>query len=441
MKNRVVAIGLVFAALFGAAFLYQRLEPPVSQAQDVGTNPPAVTAPSTGSTTGSTTATATTAAPGTTFNYGRAKLENERNTIEVSNLYDSSIAYISAETRSVAGTQCDPQDIFCQFQQQQGAGVQGGTGSGFVIDETGLILTNNHVVTLESDTVATKLSVRFHNDPRTYPAKVVGRTPAYDVALIKVDAPGKVFKPVTLGDSDAVRVGQKAIAMGNPFGLEFSVTEGIISATGRDFRGTDNLAQNVIQTDAAVNPGNSGGPLLNSSAEVIGINTAIASPATGGGQGQFAGIAFAVPINLVKRVLPDLKAGKVLDRGAVLSNRPRLGVRLAPLALYTNDLLSKNNLPSDGVMVESVEKNSPAERAGLKGATKFADTPSGSLPLNGDVITSVNGKPVTDISELQGVVANLNAGDEIALTVKRDGKDIEIKSKVEIIPAPTTPTR
>ncbi len=433
MKNRVLAIGLVFAALFGAAFLYQRLEPPVSQAQDVGTNPPAVSAPNNA---------ATTAAPGSNFNYGRAKLENERNTIEVSSLYDSSIAYISAETRSAAaGAQCDPQDIFCQFQQQQGAGVQGGTGSGFVIDDTGLILTNNHVVTLESDTVATKLSVRFHNDPRTYPAKVVGRTPAYDVALIKVEAPGKVFKPVTLGDSDAVRVGQKAIAMGNPFGLEFSVTEGIISATGRDFRGTDNLAQNVIQTDAAVNPGNSGGPLLNSSAEVIGINTAIASPATGGGQGQFAGIAFAVPINLVKRVLPDLKAGKVLDRGAVLSNRPRLGVRLAPLSMYTNDLLSKNSLPADGVMVESVEKGGPAERAGLKGATKFADTPSGSLPLNGDVITSVNGKPVTDISELQGVVANLNAGDEIALTVKRDGKDIEIKSKVEIIPVPTTPTR
>jgi serine protease Do len=433
MKNRVLAIGLVFAALFGAAFLYQRLEPPVSRAQDVGTNPPSATAQNNSA--------ATTAAPGTNFNYGRAKLENERNTIEVANLYDSSIAYISAETRSVASAQCDPNDIFCQFQRQQGAGVQGGTGSGFVIDNTGLILTNNHVVTLESDTVATKLSVRFHNDPRTYPAKVVGRSPAYDVALIKVDASGKVFKPVTLGDSDAVRVGQKAIAMGNPFGLEFSVTEGIISATGRDFRGTDNLAQNVIQTDAAVNPGNSGGPLLNSSAEVIGINTAIASPATGGGQGQFAGIAFAVPINLVKRVLPDLKAGKVLDRGSVLSNRPRLGVRLAPLSLYTNDLLSKNGLPSDGVMVESVEKGSPAERAGLKGASKFADTPSGSLPLDGDVITAVNGKPVTDISELQGVVANLNAGDEIGLTVKRGGQDLEIKSKVEIIPAPTTPTR
>ena len=429
MKNRVLAIALVFAALFGAAFLYQRLEPPTTSAQDVGTNTPPAAQPSTSA-----------AAPSTAsnnFNYGRAKLENERNTVEVANLYDSSIAFISAETRTVAA-QCDPNDIFCQFQQQQGQGVQGGTGSGFVIDDTGLILTNNHVVTLESDSVATKLSVRFHNDPRTYPAKVVGRTPAYDVALIRVDAPGKVFKPVTLGDSDQVRVGQKAIAMGNPFGLAFSVTEGIISATGRDFRGTDNLAQNVIQTDAAVNPGNSGGPLLNSSGEVIGINTAIASPATGGGQGQFAGIAFAVPINLVKRVLPDLKAGKVLDRSSVLNNRPRLGVRLAPLSLYTSDILSKNNLPSEGVMVESVEKGSPAERAGLKGASKFAETPSGSLPVNGDVITGVNGKPVGEISELQGLVANLNPGDEISLSVRRDGKDVELKSKVEIIPAPTT---
>lgn len=431
MKNRVLAIALVFAALFGAAFLYQRLEPPVSSAQDLGTNaPPAAQV---------TSAANTAAAPNPNFNYGRAKLENERNTIEVANLYDSSIAYISAESRR-ATVQCDPGDIFCQFQQQQGQGVQGGTGSGFVIDNTGLILTNNHVVTLESDTVATKLSVRFHNDPRTYPARVVGRSPAYDVALIKVDAAGKVFKPVTLGDSDQVRVGQKAIAMGNPFGLEFSVTEGIISATGRDFRGTDNLAQNVLQTDAAVNPGNSGGPLLNSSGEVVGINTAIASPATSGsGQGQFAGIAFAVPINLVKRVLPDLKAGKVLDRSSVLNNRPRLGVRLAPLSLYSNDLLSKYNLPADGVMVESVEKGSPAERAGLKGASKFAETPSGSLPLDGDVITGVNGKPVGEISDLQGLVANLNPGDEITLSVRRGGKDLEIKSKVAIIP--TTPTR
>jgi S1-C subfamily serine protease len=438
---------MVFAALMGAAFLFQRLEPPVSQAQNSGTtqvapSQPDVTQPSPAPSSNTTAAQPSTqpSTLGGSFDFGRAKLENERNTIEIAKLYDASIGFISAEIQPQA-SQCDPNDIFCQFteQRQQGQGG-GGTGSGFVIDENGLMLTNNHVVTLESDRVADKLSVRFHNDPRNYTAKVVGRSPAYDVALIQVEAPGKVFKPVTLGDSDMVRVGQKAVAMGNPFGLEFSVTEGIISATGRDFRGTDNLAQNVIQTDAAVNPGNSGGPLLNSSGEVIGINTAIASPATSfSGQGQFAGIAFAVPINLVKRLLPDLKEGKVLDRTSVLANRPRLGVKLAPLEFYPNAVKSRYNLPSSGVMVESVERGSPAEQAGLKGATRFADVAGQSLPVDGDVIVAVNGKPVEAVDDLRNVVANLNPGDEVTLSVKRAGKELDLKSRVQIIP--TTPTR
>jgi S1-C subfamily serine protease len=438
---------MVFAALMGAAFLFQRLEPPVSQAQNSGTtqvapSQPDVTQPSPAPSSNTTAAQPSTqpSTLGGSFDFGRAKLENERNTIEIAKLYDASIGFISAEIQPQA-SQCDPNDIFCQFteQRQQGQGG-GGTGSGFVIDENGLMLTNNHVVTLESDRVADKLSVRFHNDPRNYTAKVVGRSPAYDVALIQVEAPGKVFKPVTLGDSDMVRVGQKAVAMGNPFGLEFSVTEGIISATGRDFRGTDNLAQNVIQTDAAVNPGNSGGPLLNSSGEVIGINTAIASPATSfSGQGQFAGIAFAVPINLVKRLLPDLKEGKVLDRTSVLANRPRLGVKLAPLEFYPNAVKSRYNLPFSGVMVESVERGSPAEQAGLKGATRFADVAGQSLPVDGDVIVAVNGKPVEAVDDLRNVVANLNPGDEVTLSVKRAGKELDLKSRVQIIP--TTPTR
>ncbi|MEY4530664.1 MAG: hypothetical protein RLZZ156_1385, partial [Deinococcota bacterium] len=305
MKNRFLALTMVFTALVAAGVLYQSFSPPISNAQ---------------LNSGSNTSTTTPAAPATLprastgFDYGRAKLENERNTIEVVQSFDQSIGYIQVRAKQNASGQCDPSD-FTQYmmcmQQQRGGSSGGGSGSGFVIDESGLMLTNNHVVTLDSDTVG-ELQVQFHNDPKKYSAKVVGRSPIYDVALIQIEAPNKKFTPIPFGNSDTLKVGQKAIAMGNPFGLEFSVSEGIVSATGRSFEGSGNLANNVIQTDAAVNPGNSGGPLLNSSGEVIGINTAILSPGTSmTGTGQFAGIAFAVPINLVGSLLPDLKAGKV----------------------------------------------------------------------------------------------------------------------------------
>ncbi len=418
MKNRFLALAMVFTALVGSGLLYQSFAPPVGNAQ---LNP--------------SSSTTVASKPNTGFDYGKAKLENERNTIEVVQSFDSSIGYIQVRAKQTTTGACDPSDwmqyMMC-MQQQRGGSSGGGSGSGFVIDTSGLMLTNNHVVTLDSDTVG-ELQVQFHNDPKKYSARVVGRSPIYDVALIQIDAPGKVFTPIPFANSDALKVGQKAIAMGNPFGLEFSVSEGIVSATGRSFEGSGNLANNVIQTDAAVNPGNSGGPLLNSSGEVIGINTAILSPGTSmTGTGQFAGIAFAVPINLVNSILPDLKAGKVLDQNTITSTRPRLGVSTFQydMSQFPLEFRKQFNLPSNGIMLRGVEANSPAAKAGLRAATREVDN----LPVNGDVITKINGRDVSDASDLQRIVFNATSGQEVVLTVVRGGKELELKVKPEIIP-------
>jgi serine protease Do len=427
MNNRIAAVVLVFLALGGAAIVYQSFDPPVTSAQQTRSvqNPQ----PSTSSTPSSGTS--------ATFSFGRAKLENEKNTIEIVDRLDQSIGSIKAQAREQSDIACDPTipPGYCELlRSQRSSQVAQGSGSGFVIDESGLMLTNNHVVTLDSDAVAQTLSVKFHNDSKTYSAKVVGRSPIYDVALIKIDAPGKKFSAMNLGDSDTIKVGQKAIAMGNPFGLDFSVSEGIISATGRDFSGSSNLASNVIQTDAAVNPGNSGGPLVNSSGEVVGINTAIISPGTAGsGQGQFAGIAFALPINLVKSILTDLKNGKLLDSSNVTSSRPRLGIGSLDLAAYPNELLDQYKLPANGMMITQIESGSPAEKAGLRAASKKVDYNGEQIPIGGDVITAVNGTPVQSVDDLRRVVFGAQPGEEVTLSVRRDGKDIEVKAVPRVL--------
>jgi serine protease Do len=462
MKNRIFGIVLVLAALTGGAILYQRSLSPVFSSPAMVSSVPTQTDPAQVTPAQVTPAQVTPTDPaqvtpmpsdpaqtnpvpssptkpsgtgiGVGFDYGRARLEDERNNIDVAYANDSSVVFITTKIES-AQPQTDPNDPFGFYMQQQQQQSQQGTGSGFVISDDGLILTNNHVVTLESDTVG-KLSVRFHGDRRTYSAKLVGRAIAYDVALIQVDAPGKKFKPIPLGNSDTVKVGQKAIAMGNPFGLAFSVTSGIISATGRDFgTDSDNLAQNVIQTDAAVNPGNSGGPLLNSSGEVIGINTAILSPGTSmSGTGQFAGIAFALPINLVKRVLPDLQAGKTLSRKEVMASRPRLGISGNDLGSFPPEILQQFKLPASGVMIERVEAGSPAEAAGLRGATKYAETQQGSLAVNGDIILEVEGQTIESTSDLRAQVTTIAPGSEVTLKIKRGTETLEVKAKVAVIP-------
>jgi serine protease Do len=418
VNRRFVGVLIVLASLLAGTLLYQREQPPVSGAQQGGTVDQAQTA------------------QGGSFDFGRAKLESEQNTIGIVSQNDASIVFISASTAPTTA-QPDPNDPFGFFFGPQGQQQppQQGSGSGFVIDNTGLILTNNHVVTLDSNNVG-QLKVQFHNDPKTYPAKVVGRSPAFDVALIKVDAPGREFQPMKLGNSDEVKVGQKAIAMGNPFGLQFTVTEGIISATGRQFEGSDNLATNVLQTDAAVNPGNSGGPLLNSNGEVVGINTAIISPGTQfSGTGQFAGIAFAVPINLVKGLLNDLKAGKVIDEAALVASRPRLGVTIAGMERYPEQVKDQYDLPEAGVMVTDVEAGAPAAQAGLKAPSKFANISGQRVPVEGDVITAINGQPLQTEDDLRRRIFASKPGDTVKLTVERAGKSRDVDVELRVVPA------
>jgi serine protease Do len=267
-------------------------------------------------------------------------------------------------------------------------------GSGVVIDKSGLILTNNHVV---KD--ADEINVRFANKQEAK-GKVVGTDGKTDLAVIRVNA--KEDLPVArLGNSDALRVGEWAIAIGNPFGLDHTLTVGVVSATGRSEVGVA-AYENFIQTDASINPGNSGGPLLNARGEVIGINTAIVA------SGQ--GIGFAIPINMARRVMDDLvKKGKV--------TRGWLGVGVQPL---TPELSKSFGVSGEGVLVNQVMPKSPAEAAGLK---------------VGDLLLSVDGKVIKDPRELQRVIADAEIGKTIALTVLREKQQRTVNVQVGEMPA------
>jgi serine protease Do len=284
-------------------------------------------------------------------------------------------------------------------------GPQKALGSGFVIDKQGLILTNNHVV--EN---ADKITVRLA-DEREFDATVVGRDPRTDIAVVRITDKGGDFPVPPLGDSGKLEVGEWVLAMGSPFGLEHTVTAGIVSAKGR-YIGAGPY-DDFIQTDASINPGNSGGPLINLQGEVVGINTAIVSRSGGN-----MGIGFAIPINLVKEILPELiKTGKV--------TRGWLGVMIQRV---TPDLAQALGLEKNrGALVSSVAQGSPAEQAGLK---------------PGDVIVEYNDRPIQDSNELPILVARTDVGREARITVMRDNKRIpitvtigELKEKEEEVAA------
>ena len=272
------------------------------------------------------------------------------------------------------------------FRQEQ-------SGTGFIVDKNGYIVTNNHVVSRVD-----RIKVKLHGDPTEYRARVIGFDSETDLAILKIDGKSALV-PVTVGNSDAVQVGDWAVAIGSPFGLEASVTAGIVSALGRDIGALQ--LQRFIQTDAAINPGNSGGPLLNIRGEVIGVNTMIATQS-----GGYQGIGFALPMNMVARVYNDIiKTGKV-TRGSIgitwnKANKPDL-LR----ALGTKQ----------GVMVEAVKKGGPAERAGIK---------------DEDIITAINGQPVKDGAELVGRVAEMPIGTATTITVDRNGKRMDFKVNIE----------
>jgi S1-C subfamily serine protease len=248
-----------------------------------------------------------------------------------------------------------------------------------------------------------------------------------------------------LADSDQVRVGQKAIAMGNPFGLEFTVTEGIVSAIRRNPNdgsgdGKGAFVPTVIQTDAAINPGNSGGPLLNSRGEVIGINTFIYSTTGAFGSAQSAGIGFAIPINLAKQYLADLKAGKDITAEEILRSRPRLGVTLSLLSMseYPENIRRQNRLPDTGLMIQQVERGSPAERAGLRAATRTVQLQLRTgqvieLGVNGDILLEADGNPINNINDLRAVLLSKKPGEAVNLKVWRDGQTRDVRVVPQVI--------
>jgi putative serine protease PepD len=277
------------------------------------------------------------------------------------------------------------------------------SGSGFVIDKAGHIITNYHVVE-----GAREIQVNFSGNDRM-DAKVIGSDPSTDIAVLQIDAQARALTPLPLGDSDVVSVGDAVIAIGNPFSLERTVTAGIVSALQRRITAPDGFAiDEVIQTDAAINRGNSGGPLLNANGEVIGVNAQIETE-TGGN----VGIGFAIPISTVKEVVSQL-----IDEGKV--EHAYLGVEMATI---DKDLAETFNLPVDkGALVQRVHDGSPAQRAGLKGGTTNVVVDGESYLLGGDVIVKADGQEVASSDDLGRIVASKKPGEELELEIRRDGE-------------------
>jgi S1-C subfamily serine protease len=319
---------------------------------------------------------------------------DERSTIELFEKAKNSVAYISTLEKVL-----DPwsRNIFS---------VPRGTGSGFIWDEKGHVVTNYHVIQQ-----AAEAQVRLA-DGRDFKAKLVGASPAHDLAVLKIGVDLKAPPPVPIGTSHDLSVGQKVLAIGNPFGLDLTLTTGIVSALDRSLTEENGVfIEHLIQTDAAINPGNSGGPLLDSSGRLIGINTAIYSTS-----GSSSGIGFAVPVDTINRVVPQLIAqGKYI--------RPVLGIQV-------DEGLNKaaaRQFGIDGVLVLKVNPGSPADAAGLKGATI---NPDGSF-VPGDIIKAVDGKPVDGVGKLFGILDEHQVGDSVTLRLLRKGESVDVPLKLQ----------
>ena len=326
--------------------------------------------------------------------------DSEGNTVnQIYKADGDGVAFISAEVSA------PEEQAFSPFGTPEGEGGGSATGSGFVIDDEGHVLTNNHVVE-----GATKVTVKLGDSETSHDAEVVGADPATDVALLKVDAPASELHPLTLGSSSEMEVGDQVVAIGNPFGLDRTVTSGIVSALQRQIQAPNGFSiDNVIQTDAAINPGNSGGPLINGAGEVIGINSQIQ---TGGTSGGNVGIGFAVPIDTVKAELEQLK-----ETGEV--EHAYLGISGATI---TPELAQAINLPvKEGVLVQTVEADGPADKAGVEGGDTTGTIEGIEVGLGGDVITEIDGKKLKTMDEVVAIVSESEPGEEVELTLLRDG--------------------
>jgi len=310
----------------------------------------------------------------------------ERSNIEVFEAWKGSVVFIATSSRVM------------DFWTRDVQSVPSGTGSGFVWDDQGHIVTNVHVIA-DAAEATVKLA-----DGRNYPATLVGASPAHDIAVLKISPVGKPLVPVSIGTSDDLRVGQKVFAIGNPFGLDWTLTTGIVSALDRSLDNERGVIRHLVQTDAAINPGNSGGPLLDSAGRLIGVNTAIYSPS-----GASAGVGFAVPVDTVNRVVPQ-----IIAHGHY--SPPSLDVE-------TDDMLSRavaRELGVEGVAV-------------LRGAAPFRGARMGArnLIVPGDVILSVEGKAVSTSAQLAAMLDDYKAGDEVRVEVWREGKHLPLRARLK----------
>ncbi len=321
--------------------------------------------------------------------------EDEQATIEIFEKARGSVVFITTRARVV------------DFWTRNVHSVPRGTGSGFIWDEYGHVVTNLHVIA-----GASEATVQL-NDGRDYRAGIVGASPAHDLAVLRIKVPLDAPQPVPIGTSAGLRVGQKVFAIGNPFGLDWTLTTGIVSALDRSLPGEDgSIIAHLIQTDAAINPGNSGGPLLDSAGRLIGINTAIFSPS-----GANAGVGFAVPVDTVNRVVPQLiAAGRYAP--------PSLGIEVDQ---SLNQALMRE-LGIEGVAVLRVTPGSAAEDAGLRGV-EIVESTGGIIP--GDVILALDDQPVTSVAELLSRLDDKRVGDTTRLSIWRAGKTTAVTVKLQ----------
>ena len=290
---------------------------------------------------------------------------------------------------------------------------EGGSGSGSIIDSRGYVVTNVHVIDK-----ASKITISLY-DGTSYEGQVIGKDVESDIAVLKFNPPeNAVLKTIEFGDSDKLKVGQKVIAIGNPFALERTMTTGIVSGLGRPIQESENvIIRNMIQTDAAINPGNSGGPLLDTSGRMIGINTIIIS-----NSGSSSGVGFAVPVKTARRVVNDLlKYGKV-RRGTI---------KISPVQM-TSSIAQYANLPLNyGILVSKVEKGSNAEKCGLKGGTKAVQYGSRfnstTIYLGGDIITEIDGIEIRTYADYTSALEAKRPNDEVSVKVFRDGQIVRLK--------------
>jgi S1-C subfamily serine protease len=318
--------------------------------------------------------------------------QDEQNTIELFKYASPSVVYIT--------TVALRRNLF----SLNAVEIPQGTGSGFVWDNRGRVVTNYHVI---SDANRIEVTMADHS---TWKAVLVGAAPDKDLAVLQIDAPTHLLRPISVGESVELQVGQKVFAIGNPFGLDQTITSGIISALGRGITSiTGRTIRDMIQTDAAINPGNSGGPLLDSAGRLIGVNTAIYSPS-----GAYAGIGFAVPVDEVNRVVPQL-----ISNGKLM--KPGIGASLADERLV-------KRLGIEGVLVLSVNPEGPAHKAGIRPTQQY-----GNEIVLGDIITGIENVKVSSYDDIRNELERFSIGDQVTVNIIRDGSAMDLVLRLSVL--------